>query len=294
LLNFKQPVLVIFLSTSIFSINAYSQNSYQTELIASYEKQDQDTSENNLAGVTAEFYFDPVTTENKPLAEAAFLSKISSVEIGYIKDELKPDNSSFTTLDSTSAGASINYITDIQSFVLGAIYLRDSFDTNNNTITADGDTFGVALGKYLNDTSAIDLIYVQHDIDFETPSTRPPLKIKRIEIEYKTVQPLESNKYYNLEFVFSLIKLENNAIKEDNNELSIAGDYYFTLESSLGAGLTINSGDDKSDEGKTFTVNATHFFNPHIALNIEIEKFKADDNLEEDSKSIAADLIARF
>lgn len=73
----------------------------------------------------------------------------------------------------------------------------------------------------------------------------------------------------------------------------MAGDYYLTLETSLGASLTLNSGDDADDEGKTLDINATHFFLPQVAVSFGLSKFIADDS-QEDADLIYIEAVARF
>ena len=89
MLYLKRTLFVTLLSLSLLSANSHAEQNYQVELLVGYEKEDADTLTDKIIGLGAEIYFSPVNTENKPLAEAAFLDKSSSVIVAYI--ELKSD-----------------------------------------------------------------------------------------------------------------------------------------------------------------------------------------------------------
>lgn len=290
----KLPIFLTLLSTSVLSIEVYAQQSYQTELIADYEKQEADTSTSKILDAGAIFFLEPVNTDNKPLAEAAYLDKSSAIGVLYLKRETKFENANVDTFDTDVVGVLINYVTAANSFILGGFYSSIDYETNNNIVTGDGDLYGISLGKYLDDSTSIELSIIENDSDQKTASSQFSIKNTLITFNYKTVEQLASGNFYGFAANVELIKQDVNSVKADNREISIAGDYYFTLETSLGASLTLNSGDDAGDEGKTLAINASHFFNPHIALNIELSRFSADNDLEEDNDTVAAAIIARF
>lgn len=290
----KLPVFLTLLSTSVFSVVAYAQQSYQTELDALYEKQDDDSSTSKTLELTATYYLKPVNTDNKPLAEAAYLNKSSSIAASYLNRETKFDNANVDTFDTDLVGLIINYVTAADSFILGGLYASIDYEANDNIVTGDGDIYGISLGKYLDDSTSIELSIIKNDSDQQTTSNQFSIKDTFINMDYKTVKQSASGNFYSIAANFEVIKQDVNSVKEDNREISITGDYFFTLETSLGASLTLNSGDDASDEGKTLAINTTHFFNPQIALNLELSRFSADDDLEEDNDSVAATIIARF
>lgn len=290
----KLAVLITLLSTSAFTIEAYAQQSYQTELVAFYEKQDDDTTTSKTLELTATYFLEPVNTDNKPLAEAAYLNKSSSIAASYLNRETKFENANVDTFDTDLAGLMINYVTAADSFILGGLYASIDYDTNNDFVTGDGDLYGISLGKYLDNSTSIELSIIKNNSDQQTTLSQFKIRNTFIAFNYKTIEQLASGDFYGFSANVELIKQDVNSVKADNREISIAGDYYFTLETSLGASLTLNSGDDASDEGKTFAINTTHFFNPRIALYLELSRFSADNNLEEDNDSVAAAIVARF
>ena len=297
MLYLKWTLSVTLLSLSLLSANSHAEQSYQVEITGGYEKEDADTSTDKSTILGAEIYFLPVNIENKPLAEAAFLDKSSSVIIGYIKLKSDLQNSSINSIDASGPLFAINYVTKTDAFILGAVYSTQDVEVDPNVITSDIKTTGIEIGKYLNDSSAIRFTYMNSDTEIRSTvsSLTANLDIDFYKLAYKTVQPLNATSYYLFSAGIELIKKnDSSSVKEDNNELSILGEYYFTRMTSLGAGASFNSGDDISDEGKTFGIGGTHFFTQQIALNIIWSTFIADDSQTEDTDSISIDVIARF
>jgi hypothetical protein len=75
MLYLKRILSVSLLNLLLFSSCGYADENYQTEIFGGYEKEDADTTTDKIIGLGAEIYFSPVNTDNKPLAEAAFLDK---------------------------------------------------------------------------------------------------------------------------------------------------------------------------------------------------------------------------
>lgn len=297
LLYLKLTLSVTLLSLSLLSVNSHAEQNYQTELLVGYEKEDADTSTDKTTGAGAEIYFSPVNTENKPLAQAAFLDKSSSAIVGYIKSETDLQNSTFDSIELSGPLISINYITETNAFIFGATYSKLDGDTNPDLITIDSKLAGFSIGKYLNDSSAVNFSYTSGDTDYRstTSSQTATLDIDYYELSYNTVQSLNATSYYRFSAGIELInKSDSNSMEEDNSELEVLGEYYFTRMTSLGASASFNSGDDISDEGKTLAIGFTHFFVPQFALNIDLTTFNADDSQTEDTDSISVEAIARF
>lgn len=297
MLYLKRTLSVTLLSLSLISANSYAEQSYQTELLVGYEKEDADTSTYKTTGLGAEIYFSPVNTENKPLAEAAFLDKSSSVIVGYIKVKSELQNANVNSIDANGPLIAINYITETNAFILGAVYSKQDIDMDPNLATGDIKLTGINIGKYLNDSSAVEFSYTSGDAEYQfaTSNLTTSLEIDYYELSYKTVQPLDATSYYSFGAGIELIKKsDSSSVNEDNHEFEILGEYYFTRMTSLGAAASFNSGDDVSQEGKTLAIGGTHFFIPQIALNISLSKFIADDSQTEDTDSISVAAIARF
>jgi len=296
LLYSKRIPLTLLLSLSLFSSASYAEQDYHVELTGEFEKEDEDTSTAKSSSVSAEIFFSPVSTDNKPLAEAAFLNKSSSIALGYIKSKTELQSANVDSFEVSGPLILINYITATDAYILSAIYGTVDLDTNNNLITGDTKISGINIGKYLDDTSTIEFSYINNDIENRNTTTNQKFinKTDSYTISYKTVQTTDAVNYYSLAADIELIKSDSNTVKEDNHEFGVAGEYYFSLMTSIGAAALFNSGDDISQEGRTLGVSLTHFLLPQIALKLGLGKFDAKDNKTEDSDSVSVEVSARF
>lgn len=297
MLHLKQTVSVTLLNLLFLAPVSYAEQNYQTEIVGDYEKEDADTSTDKIIGLGAEIYFAPVNTENKPLAQAAFLDKKSSVAVGYINIKTDLQNSSVDSIDLGGPLIAINYITETDAFILGATYSILDGDTNPDLLTIDSQIVGFTIGKYINDSTTVQASYTSSESENRSTSSNqtPTLDIEYFELTYNTVQALGSTHYYSFGIGFELTKKDSSStVKEDNNEFMVSGGYYFSRMTSLDVVASFNSGDDISDEGQTLAVSLTHFIAPQIALEVGLSKFNADDNNTEDTDSILFDVIARI
>ena len=287
----------VFLSgLFFFSTASHAEQPYQVELSGGYEEQDADSSTDKSAIISAEVFFSPVKTDNRPLAEAAFLAKSSSVFLGYVKQKSDLKNSNVNRIDFKGPAAGINYITETHAIILSAAYFKQDIDTDNNLITGDTTVASFSIGKYLDDNSAVTFSYSTLDSQLRNTMTNQRFSddAKQYGLSYKTIQPLGNSRYFGLQADIELIKSDSASIKEDNRDFSIQGQYYFSRMTSLGVEAALNSGDDISQEGKRIAVELTQFFLPQFALNLSWSKFFADDSLIENNNVISVNAIARF
>ncbi|MBL4607647.1 MAG: putative porin [Pseudomonadales bacterium] len=294
--HLKQLVLVAFLSMFLFSPISYADQSYQAEIMAGYEKEDTDSSTYKAIGLLTEIYFSPVNTENKPLTQAAFLDKKSSVVVGYISAKTDLQNSSVDSIDLGGPLIALNYITETGAFILGAGYSNLDGDTNPDVLTIESRIIGFTIGKYINDSTTVKASYTNGDTEYRSTTTSQIFTVDTdyYELTYNTVQNLGATNYYSFGIGFELIKKDSSDfVKENNNELKVSGSHYFSRMTSLGLAALFNSGDDISDEGQALAVSLTHFIAPQIAIEIGLSKFNADNNTE-DADSISFDVIARI
>ena len=293
----KRALPVLLFNLFLFSSNGYTEESYQTEIIGVYEKEDADTTTDKIIGLVAEIYFSPVSTDNKPLAQAAFLDKKSSVSVGYMNFKTDLQNASVDSIDLGGPIIGINYITETDAFILGAAYSKLDGDTNPDFLTIDSEIVSFTIGKYINDSTIVQASYTSGDAEYRNTASSQTsyLDLDYYELSYITVQSLGATNYYSFGIGFELISKEGStSVKEDNNEFKVLGNYYFSRMTSLGVAAAFNSGDDVSDEGQTLAIGVTHFFTPQLALGISLAKFNADDINTEDTDSISLTVRARI
>jgi len=195
--------VISFCLASVLS-TAVCAGSYQAEVNGTLGRVDVDGGGNQtVLGVGGEFFFAPVDTTGKPLAESAFLNKASGINAEIVT--VNGDNSDVT---NTSIGADI-YIPSSIVF-LGVDYTRTDADD------WDDSTWSVTGGVTPIDGLLVTTTYVE-DNGYD------------LNVAAKYVMQLGSNQWLNLVGGFT---------DDDNNTYTAGADYYFTRASSVGFEVT--------------------------------------------------------
>lgn len=285
--------IVISLFLLILPVVSYSQNSYQVEVGAGFARDKENSSEMENTALVAEIFFDEITTDSHPYAEAAFLKQASSLTAGYL------DNDFTSTVFEYSEDVvllGVNYVVPDSLVLFQAGYIAGDGEYRNGLrgdFKADG--IFVGIGKYVTDHSTIIVNYSQLDGEANfVPSTTSTIKTTEIGVEYKTVEKLQGDAAFNFEASLASSDTDINTTSETNTIIGFSGDYYLDKSISVGASLEINSGDDKSDEGKTVGLNLSMFLTPSFAVFVEFNQFIADDASGDDSDEVAFGGVARF
>lgn len=100
-------------------------NTYQLELNADYATVDNDAGDTDGFILSGEYFFAPVNTAGKPLAEAAFLQKASNVGVTY------KDDDGFTTVT-----ADVEFYVPNSMFYVGASFISPEEGDDDFTVTA--------------------------------------------------------------------------------------------------------------------------------------------------------------
>lgn len=287
----KYSLIIIFCISSIFYLRIiYAQESYQYQISANYFKsEDDDNFKTKLYGISTKLHFSPVKTFDHPLAEAYFLERIGSIELFYGSGEIKAG--SFVEGDGPTYGVQIRYMQHDSPIFIQAQFAKSEFELGtplNDDITVDD--YKLLFGAFLQDGFFIGFGYDHTEEDY--PGSK--YKDDEYSIGTKFVQERANETAFNIEGYLRIDNSDESNDNESNTIIEVLGDYYFNTKVSLGAGLEINAGDDKYDEGKTFTANINAFMNPYFSVNFEFEKFFAENSEGVDDDSIEIIITARF
>lgn len=211
----------------------------------------------------ANIYFTPVETQNRPLAEAAFLGEHSFVSLGYSKYNSKNRLGFENPIEVVSKDSYSSIYTRIYvpntPLVLG---YGDSLSEDSVTGTY---TIGLAPAEGL-------LLYTLYWRDDETNS-RP-----NIYAEY--VRPLADDRALRINAGFT------NAPGDQSNAYELAGDYYFN--SRWSAGLTWSGHGEFSSYG----LRSRYFFTEQFSVSADYNYGNSSDDLN--GRTLSAGLELRF
>jgi hypothetical protein len=111
----------------------------------------------------------------------------------------------------------------------------------------------------------------------------------------KVVHPLGEGRSLNGEAHLSLVSVDDGTSKDDNFDLGIAVDFYFTPQYSVGALVDFSVGDAKSAEGTTLGIRGTAWLMPQLSVNVGYSTFMAEnDTFGSDKDTFSVFFTARF
>lgn len=287
--------LSALLFLSILPVATFAQNNYQVEYTANYSRDNENIDKLETGILAAEIYFDEIMVGSHPFAEAAFLEKSSGLALAYLDAEFA---SGILGVDRKGMLVLAFYVVPKSELIIQAGYLMADTDINNGfNGRIDTDSIIVGFGSYLSSNSAILFNYEKDDLDVEiAPGLLPATKEKhtQFQLEYKLVKALDAGKAFNVEALIASSEFKDDTTSETNTIVSFSGDYYMDQSVSVGASIDLNSGDDKSDEGKALGINVNLFLTPAFSVYAELIQFNADNSTGEDSDEFVVGATARF
>jgi hypothetical protein len=227
----------------------------------------------NSQAISGTVYFEAVDSSKGPYAEAAFLSRASSLFIDYSHEQNKPAAGGDTTDDTVSYGAHI---------VLDGGWIVDVEGGDGEAFGISADGYSIGGGLYLDDNSTLTLHYTEleaDDIDAD---------IEAVSLSYKRIGELEGGSYYNVETVLSHIDSEVN--DDEYADIDMAGDIY--IDKHFSVGLTLGYADSEEEETR-YGVRTQFFFSDKLGISFAYEEVDVDN--EDDNEEVwTAGLTARF
>ena len=212
-------------------------NAYQTEVGADYTYFDVDNGDSvNNFGADATYYFNPVTDNNAPLAEAAFMNRASNVGVRVAGDDA--DN------ETVEYGIKGEYYVPNTDFYVSGNLSRVEFDDDH------ANQYGAEIGYFPapNFLIAAGLVGTEYNDD---SNTDPSIRAKYV----TRVGQHDWN-------------FEAGGVFGDNDEYNFLADYFVDNTFSIGGKYqNIDNGVDNKD---TFSVRARKFINQQTSIQGEL------------------------
>jgi hypothetical protein len=310
LLNRKLTVTALLVGLSLFSSASNSRSSrhyeersdpdkYSVELIGSYGQLETDdtTIKTKIAAISAEIYFDEIDSTGKPLAFAAFLNKKTSLSLFYSKADTDFEfNNTVDTIEETGTGIGFNYISEEDNYIFGLIYSSSDTTDNEDRDVAESSLTGINIGKYINESSAIEFVYTQSTTDLigSIFSANEKITTDVAKLSYENLLDFGDEIFIYFAGSASQIKNDGFGVKETNQEYVLTSEVFFNTKTSLILSGEFNSGDDLLSKGRTISAGGTYFMTTKFAVNVIISQFAPDEESEQDETSAFISAIARF
>ena len=247
-----------------------------------------DNVESSNGTVSYEFYFETIKSDDRPLAEAVFLQRASSITAA-ISARVSEYPGGYEYLE---AGTGVEYtmLNSGSDFRLStfAQVLTGEYNSSSGSTLLETDTlrFGLSLGMYLNETTSIDVAIVKDDYE----SSNSSYDTTDIFLFLKKLILMDAGSALNIEG--HIAKLEYSS--GNNTSIGASADYYFNKKLSIGGSFATQSGDVRSGEGKSIGVTGRIFFMENMSLAAAYSTRSADSNTGTDSDSLEIEFVARF
>lgn len=285
-------ILIFALYGSMMSSTVLASETYRAEASLSWFGAESDNFDSDGYFISGHYYFSPVDTRDHPLAEAVFLERKS--HISFLANKYDFDN---ILGDSKGAGGLVQavYMNANGPLMVVAGYQSDNIEYDyTSKYEVDIKGYNIGLGYFLAKPFLVEVSYEKLDTEYTTILPIEDDETITRELSVKYVNKLESGKAYNMEAGVQYNKYIDSLIEDKDKIISLEGDYYFTNAFSTGLDFERQTGDVASFEGDTIGLRSRFFFTPQYAINVQYNKFKADDSLVDDSKSYLVGFSGRF
>lgn len=263
----KSTLLSVFIAgLSLAAIPTTSAKTYQGEISGIYSEIDEeDSTADTLSSVLeGTFYFAPVDTQNRPLAESAFLQKASNV---YVRGTHSREKDSYSFGNYKSEWQ----LTEYEREAGFGFYIPDSI---------------FYLGAGIRDWKSKEEWRFGDEAEKETVdwesqwyATAGVTPVDGLLIWSNFFQDVDVSDYWNLNAKYVMpvgngdqwLNLEANYADSKNEVrvLRLSGDYYFDRHLSVGIGLTQVEELDNDESYSEYFVRAQQFFTDSFAVNLQ-------------------------
>lgn len=264
--------------------------SYQVDLIGAWSFSETDTTpeiEQNTFLIGGTYHLKPVELADHPWNEAAFLEHSTSVtamlswsdfEIGAFSADGVTFGAGFRYADKETPVAA-----DL-SFQLGSLDGDGGVDIDLNEVNA-------RIGYWLKPNAIVGVEVGIEEIEAETVFEIEELRFGAFG---KIVHDLGEGRAVNAEARIGIAAVDDTVSDEENFELGVAGDFYFTPRYSAGALVNFSFGDAASEEGTTLGLRGSAWVTPQVAVGAQVTTFLAEDSAGADQDTFALFVNLRF
>ncbi len=283
---------LILLNTETWSNSVLASGDFQNELgLFSLNSKKDGGDKITQTELFFQHYFSPVTTQGKPLNEAAFIDRSGSVGVIF------SDNKFNGSFDATSDIWAINTILAKKGmpWMLELTYLnQDGKFTAPQNANLTSEYLDLIIGYFVADKLLVAGQYGESDAKASNATGSNNSKRTIYDISVKWLQLLSTQTAFNLEASIGHAREKDDTETNSGQEIGISGDYYFTPKASAGLLYSKLNHDDKTQEGSLLGITATYFATPQFFITATAGKFDAENTSGEDDEQWDLLLAYRF
>lgn len=278
-----------------------SQADYQVE--AGYELRQRDLDNSNNANLTThllsfEYFLEPVKIDNQPLAEAAFMNRISSLAAGLTQSDVDADD---RTADGDGSFILYTHMQQDSPLRLQVLYVRESADYtfkpgfSSVNYSYDRTVSGISLGGFIAQNTTLAFEYIKDEVELSPGGySGNDYTLTQNYIVAKHLMPVGNGNMVNMEGTIGVDSYDNNGPADTKNTvLEVKGEYYLNNMQSIGGTFKQISGDDNGEKGQAIAVHGRFFFTPKFSVAAQLYRFSGDGT-SNDSDQLTASANMRF
>ena len=263
--------------------------SYQFELGGGWTQSTADTSpdtETNQYQLSGTYHLKPDALADHPWSEAAFLEHSTSLTASLAFEKFEVGGFS---ADGPLFGAGFTFAEKETPF---AASFRFSFGTLDGDGGVDIDLTDLdgRVGYWLMPNALIGVEIGKQEIE----AGALDVETLRYAAFGKIVHDLREGRAINAEVRVGVASVDDGTSTDDNFEIGIAGDFYFTPQYSAGVLANLSFGDAASEEGTTLGLRGQAWFTPQFSAGVQFSTFHATDNNGVDEDTVSVFLSLRF
>jgi hypothetical protein len=233
-------------------------------------------------------HFLPVSTDDHPLAEAAFLERASSVTLYLDRSDTKVDM--FTAATQTVA-LDISLAQESSRYVVDLAIAMTSGGVGGTDVSIRQGLAGLGLGWYATPNLRVGATVATMDELVSVSRDSVDDYANSYGFNGKWVQPVSDTNAIGVEAAYVRERLGGDSGKSKGYAIDMVARYYLTR--FVGAGVLLEkTSNNKAGDTKTFGANLRAFFTEQYSLELEFAKTTDDDDGE--VTQVSAIIGARF
>lgn len=258
--------LVMFVVLGFCAVASYAEEQYQAEISVGSNRSDYDQDVRAITDTfSAEIFFAPVKTAERPYAAAAFLERNGSVKLSIGDSGV---NSGTGEGSGPRLFAGVNYARPDFPLAIQATYSKSKFEYGAPiNMTSNSNAYSISIGNYFTRALLAGIGYANSKSDASRPGM-PTLTFKNTDYSLfaRYINELEHGTALDLAGSLSSSTSDDGTSKLRNIIEQFSVEYFFNRGLSAGIGIENRSGENLGSEGRTYSADVRYFASPRFSV----------------------------
>ncbi|MFV2057822.1 MAG: hypothetical protein ACC707_15250 [Thiohalomonadales bacterium] len=280
----------ILLCAMVLSLSAHAVTAFQDQVKFAYKDKDSLSGLGTEKKLSANFlhYLQLVNPFAGPVDEAAFLNRIGSIGAGfsYVQVNTDIDNLGSVNPNGIAFDFEYNYVFPNKPLTASIKYARESIEetAGGSLLEGKSNLTELSVGLYLDLSSHINFSVFNRKMNFREVNVQDSkADASSLQLAYKKVWVNPGKKSFNLEFSYASgdQQLPGSTQTLDFSVIGLLGDVYFSAQSKLGLGYSLNSDNNAAiGDSSTIVFRGATYFDSINAIGFDYYNTKFDIEID--------------